>query len=34
MASTHFGFKSVDEREKAQRVRSVFDSVAPIYVVM
>ena len=34
MASTHFGFKSVDEREKAQRVRSVFDSVAPRYDVM
>ncbi|MDP3252394.1 MAG: bifunctional demethylmenaquinone methyltransferase/2-methoxy-6-polyprenyl-1,4-benzoquinol methylase UbiE [Hydrogenophaga sp.] len=34
MASTHFGFKSVDEGEKAQRVRSVFDSVAPKYDVM
>ncbi|MDO9479162.1 MAG: bifunctional demethylmenaquinone methyltransferase/2-methoxy-6-polyprenyl-1,4-benzoquinol methylase UbiE [Hydrogenophaga sp.] len=34
MASTHFGFKSVDEREKAQHVRSVFDSVAPSYDVM
>ncbi len=34
MASTHFGFKTVDEREKAQRVRSVFDSVAPRYDVM
>lgn len=34
MASTHFGFKSVDEREKAQHVRSVFDSVAPRYDVM
>jgi len=34
MASTHFGFKTVDEREKAQRVRSVFDSVAPKYDVM
>lgn len=34
MASTHFGFKTVDEQEKAQRVRSVFDSVAPRYDVM
>ncbi len=34
MATTHFGFKTVDEREKAQRVRSVFDSVAPKYDVM
>ena len=34
MASTHFGFKNVDESEKAQRVRSVFDSVAPKYDVM
>ena len=34
MASTHFGFKTVDEREKAQHVRSVFDSVAPSYDVM
>jgi len=34
MASTHFGFKAVDEREKAQHVRSVFDSVAPRYDVM
>ncbi|MEZ5663976.1 MAG: bifunctional demethylmenaquinone methyltransferase/2-methoxy-6-polyprenyl-1,4-benzoquinol methylase UbiE [Burkholderiaceae bacterium] len=34
MAQTHFGFKSVDEREKAQRVRSVFDSVAPKYDLM
>ncbi len=34
MASTHFGFKTVDERDKAQRVRSVFDSVAPKYDVM
>ena len=34
MASTHFGFKTVDEREKAQHVRSVFDSVAPKYDVM
>jgi demethylmenaquinone methyltransferase/2-methoxy-6-polyprenyl-1,4-benzoquinol methylase len=34
MAKTHFGFESVDEREKARRVRGVFDSVAPRYDVM
>lgn len=34
MSSTHFGFESVDEKEKARRVRSVFDSVAPKYDVM
>jgi demethylmenaquinone methyltransferase/2-methoxy-6-polyprenyl-1,4-benzoquinol methylase len=34
MASTHFGFKTVDEHDKAQRVRGVFDSVAPRYDVM
>ena len=34
MADTHFGFKTVDERDKASRVRSVFDSVAPKYDVM
>lgn len=34
MADTHFGFKTVDEREKASRVRGVFDSVAPSYDVM
>lgn len=34
MSQTHFGFQSVDEREKARRVRSVFDSVAPRYDVM
>ena len=34
MTSTHFGFESVDETEKASRVRSVFDSVAPKYDVM
>ena len=34
MTSTHFGFESVDETEKARRVRSVFDSVAPKYDVM
>jgi demethylmenaquinone methyltransferase/2-methoxy-6-polyprenyl-1,4-benzoquinol methylase len=31
---THFGFQSVDEREKARRVRGVFDSVAPRYDLM
>jgi demethylmenaquinone methyltransferase / 2-methoxy-6-polyprenyl-1,4-benzoquinol methylase len=34
MSSTHFGFESVDEREKAGRVRRVFDSVAPRYDLM
>lgn len=34
MAKTHFGFQTVDEGEKAQRVRGVFDSVAPRYDVM
>ena len=34
MSNTHFGFESVDEREKAKRVRSVFDSVAPRYDLM
>jgi demethylmenaquinone methyltransferase/2-methoxy-6-polyprenyl-1,4-benzoquinol methylase len=34
MAQTHFGFQSVDEREKAGRVRGVFDSVAKRYDVM
>jgi len=34
MTTTHFGFESVDERDKARRVRSVFDSVAPKYDVM
>jgi demethylmenaquinone methyltransferase/2-methoxy-6-polyprenyl-1,4-benzoquinol methylase len=34
MSSTHFGFETVDEREKAQRVRGVFDSVAPRYDLM
>lgn len=34
MRTTHFGFKSVDETEKARHVRSVFDSVAPKYDVM
>ena len=34
MTSTHFGFESVEEAEKARRVRGVFDSVAPKYDVM
>jgi demethylmenaquinone methyltransferase/2-methoxy-6-polyprenyl-1,4-benzoquinol methylase len=34
MSKTHFGFESVEEREKARRVRGVFDSVAPSYDVM
>ena len=34
MANTHFGFKTVDENEKARHVRSVFDSVPPKYDVM
>lgn len=34
MSTTHFGFQSVDEREKASRVRGVFDSVALRYDVM
>jgi demethylmenaquinone methyltransferase/2-methoxy-6-polyprenyl-1,4-benzoquinol methylase len=34
MSNTHFGFETVDERAKAQRVRGVFDSVAPKYDLM
>ena len=34
MTTTHFGFESVDEHEKARRVRGVFDSVASKYDVM
>jgi len=34
MANTHFGFKTVDETEKAARVRGVFDSVAKRYDIM
>ena len=33
-STTHFGFKQVDESEKAQRVAGVFDSVATKYDVM
>lgn len=34
MTATHFGFDSVDESDKARRVRGVFDSVAPRYDLM
>jgi demethylmenaquinone methyltransferase/2-methoxy-6-polyprenyl-1,4-benzoquinol methylase len=34
MTSTHFGFETVDEAEKARRVRGVFDSVASRYDLM
>jgi demethylmenaquinone methyltransferase / 2-methoxy-6-polyprenyl-1,4-benzoquinol methylase len=34
MNSTHFGFQTVDESEKATRVRGVFDSVASKYDIM
>ena len=33
MSQTHFGFETVDETEKAKRVRGVFDSVASKYDV-
>jgi demethylmenaquinone methyltransferase/2-methoxy-6-polyprenyl-1,4-benzoquinol methylase len=34
MTKTHFGFESVDENEKAQRVAGVFSSVAQKYDIM
>jgi demethylmenaquinone methyltransferase/2-methoxy-6-polyprenyl-1,4-benzoquinol methylase len=34
MSQTHFGFTPVDDAEKADRVRSVFDSVASKYDLM
>jgi demethylmenaquinone methyltransferase / 2-methoxy-6-polyprenyl-1,4-benzoquinol methylase len=34
MAETHFGYETVDEKEKAGRVRGVFSSVAGKYDVM
>ena len=34
MAQTHFGYQTVDEGEKARRVRGVFDSVASRYDIM
>ena len=34
MSTTHFGFKTVDEKDKARHVRGVFASVASRYDVM
>ncbi len=34
MAQTHFGYQTVDEHDKATRVRGVFDSVARRYDLM
>ena len=34
MNSTHFGFNTVNENEKAQHVKTVFDSVASKYDIM
>lgn len=34
MSQTHFGYESVDEDDKARRVRGVFDSVARRYDLM
>lgn len=34
MSDTHFGFQTVDEKEKSGKVRGVFDSVASRYDVM
>lgn len=34
MTKTHFGYTQVDERDKASRVRGVFDSVASKYDLM
>lgn len=34
MSDTHFGFETVEEQQKAGRVRGVFDSVASKYDVM
>ncbi|WP_374317588.1 bifunctional demethylmenaquinone methyltransferase/2-methoxy-6-polyprenyl-1,4-benzoquinol methylase UbiE [Aquabacterium sp.] len=34
MSSTHFGFETVEETQKASRVRGVFDSVAGKYDIM
>jgi demethylmenaquinone methyltransferase/2-methoxy-6-polyprenyl-1,4-benzoquinol methylase len=34
MAQTHFGYETVDETDKARRVRGVFDSVASKYDLM
>jgi len=34
MSTTHFGYQSVEESQKARHVRGVFDSVAPKYDLM
>ena len=34
MSQTHFGYQTVDDAEKARRVRGVFDSVASRYDLM
>ncbi|MFM2328937.1 MAG: hypothetical protein RLZZ494_1040 [Pseudomonadota bacterium] len=34
MSQTHFGFQTVDEQDKARKVKGVFDSVASKYDVM
>lgn len=34
MSRTHFGFETVDEQDKARRVRGVFDAVASRYDIM
>jgi len=34
MSETHFGYQQVDERDKARKVRGVFDSVASRYDLM
>ncbi len=34
MSTTHFGFRTVDENDKARHVRGVFDSVASRYDLM
>ena len=34
MAQTHFGYQTVDETDKARKVRGVFDSVASRYDIM
>jgi len=34
MTTTHFGYRTVEEAEKAKQVRGVFDSVAPKYDLM